>query len=141
MVEDMPESPSGQCSVNLVGHFGACDRNLAEYMLGRAGFIAAVGDDFFQKRVHERGDSQYAVFVAEDIFMRTSRMKFHLVVPVSMPESSFGYSGSLDAMDLTSHFSDTALTTPVSLTIVHSLSGLYSFIAPAMRKVFSPRFR
>lgn len=93
MVEDMPESPSGQYSVNLVGHFGACDRNLAEYMLGRAGFIAAVGDDFFQKRVHERGDSQYAVFVAEDIFMRTSRMKFHLVVPVSMPENSFGYSG------------------------------------------------
>jgi hypothetical protein len=33
------------------------------------------------------------VFVAEDIFMRTSRMKFHLVVPVSMPENSFGYSG------------------------------------------------
>ena len=39
------------------------------------------------------------------------------------------------------HFSDTALATPASCTCVHSLSGLYSFIAPAIREVFSPKFR
>jgi hypothetical protein len=39
------------------------------------------------------------------------------------------------------HFSDTALNTPSSCTSVHSLSGLYSFIAPAIREVFSPRLR
>ena len=38
------------------------------------------------------------------------------------------------------YFSDTALT-PSSGTSVHSLSGLYSFIAPAIREVFSPRLR
>jgi hypothetical protein len=38
------------------------------------------------------------------------------------------------------HFSDTALDTPASGTSVHSLSGLYSFIAVAIREVFSPRF-
>ena len=39
------------------------------------------------------------------------------------------------------HFSDTALTTPSSSTSVHRLSGLYSFIAPAIRAVFSPKLR
>jgi hypothetical protein len=39
------------------------------------------------------------------------------------------------------HFSDTAFTTPSSGTSVHSLSGLYSVIAPAIRDVSSPKFR
>ena len=39
------------------------------------------------------------------------------------------------------HFSDTALDTPSSCTSVHLLSGLYSFIAAAIREVFSPRLR
>src|ERR1035438_7990731 len=37
------------------------------------------------------------------------------------------------------HFSDTALGTPSSCTSVHLLSGLYSFIAPAIREVLAPR--
>ena len=39
------------------------------------------------------------------------------------------------------HFSDTALTIPSSGTNVQVLSGLYSFIAPAIPEVFSPRLR
>ena len=39
------------------------------------------------------------------------------------------------------HFSSAAFNTPSSFTNVHSLSGLYSFMAPAMREVFSPKFR
>ena len=39
------------------------------------------------------------------------------------------------------HFSDTALSTPSSCTSVQSLSGLYSFIARAIREVFAPRLR
>src|ERR1035441_4811402 len=37
------------------------------------------------------------------------------------------------------HFSDTALNTPSSGTSVHSRYGLYSFIPPAIRGVFSPK--
>jgi hypothetical protein len=39
-----------------------------------------------------------------------------------------------------SHFSDTAFVTPSSCTSVQSLSGLYSFIAAAIREDFSPKF-
>ena len=39
------------------------------------------------------------------------------------------------------HFSDTALNTPSSCTSVHSRSGLYSLIPPAIRGVFSPKLR
>jgi hypothetical protein len=39
------------------------------------------------------------------------------------------------------HFSDTALGTPSSGTSVHLLSGLYSFIVPAIRVVFAPKLR
>jgi hypothetical protein len=47
------------------------------------------------------GPRSMAVIHGQGLFMKTSRMKFHLTVPVSVPENSFGYSGSLDAMDLT----------------------------------------
>jgi hypothetical protein len=47
------------------------------------------------------GPKSMAAINGQGTFMKTSRMKFHLTVPVSVPESSFGYSGSLDAMDLT----------------------------------------
>jgi hypothetical protein len=42
-----------------------------------------------------------AVIHAEGTFMKTSKMKLHMVIPVRSPEGSFKYSGSLDAMDLT----------------------------------------
>jgi len=48
------------------------------------------------------GPKSMAVVRGQGNFMKTSRMKIHLTVPISLPESSFKYSGSLDAMDLTS---------------------------------------
>ena len=39
------------------------------------------------------------------------------------------------------HFSKTALITPPSCAGIHSSTGLYSFMVPAICAVFSPRFR
>ena len=52
-----------------------------------------------------------------------------------------GYYLSVRQVASRHHFSDTAFNTPSSCTSVHSLSGLYSFIPPAIREVFSPRLR
>ena len=38
------------------------------------------------------------------------------------------------------HFSETTFVTPSSGTSVQSLPGLYSFMAAAIREVFSPKF-
>lgn len=47
------------------------------------------------------GPKSMAVIHGRGIFMKAGRMNVHLVVPVGMPGRSFGYSGSLDEMDLT----------------------------------------
>ena len=60
--------------------------------------------------------------------------------------SADGFSSSVTAPAISClasrrYFSDAALDTPSSGTSVHSRSGLYSFIAPAIREVFSPKLR